>query len=408
MTLDWGARRLDRHTLAHVTRGWAVSRTLCWAAGIAAVLVLGSHAGVHDPSGFTTPFGKLGNVLVAPAARWDTTWYLLIADHGYATPRATAFFPLYPLAARVAGAPFDSSLVGGIIISLAALFVALYFLERLAAFDLGVEKARRSMLLLAFFPAGVFLSAVYGESLLLALSIAAVYAARRGRWSVATVLGGLAAACRPTGFLLMVPLVLLYLYGPRGDRQPPARPDHLSRAAWLRPRYPVARDAGWFLVLPLPFVSYMAYAGLKFHDFSVVSHQNKAWNVGFTFPLVTAVRAVSRAISGATNVVGGHLPRNIFEVGVFCLSCVAAAGVLRRLPFAYGAYVVAGILFVLCFPIGGANLSGYTRYMAPLFPLLMWTAAWATERGVFRIVLGAFALVMTVDAARFASWHFVG
>src|SRR5512132_623613 len=47
--------------------------------------------------------------LLAPLARWDSVWYLRIADSGYgdSAPRA-AFFPLYPLLIRSLG-----TLLGG-------------------------------------------------------------------------------------------------------------------------------------------------------------------------------------------------------------------------------------------------------------------------------------------------------
>src|SRR4051812_21692195 len=43
----------------------------------------------------------IADPVLAPLARWDSVWYLTIADSGYAgsTPRA-AFFPLYPLLIR--------------------------------------------------------------------------------------------------------------------------------------------------------------------------------------------------------------------------------------------------------------------------------------------------------------------
>ena len=45
-----------------------------------------------DPAGLTAPFGGLGDLLVAPAARWDATWYLAIASGGYDDATRTAFF----------------------------------------------------------------------------------------------------------------------------------------------------------------------------------------------------------------------------------------------------------------------------------------------------------------------------
>ncbi len=72
-------------------------------------------------------------------------------------------------------------------------------------------------MLVAFFPMAFFFSAVYSESLFLALSVGCIWQARTGRWAWAGVLGGLAAAERNSGVMLVVPVVLLFLYGPRED-----------------------------------------------------------------------------------------------------------------------------------------------------------------------------------------------
>src|SRR5215212_3774797 len=52
----------------------------------------------------------LADPLLAPLARWDSVWYLRIADSGYgdSAPRA-AFFPLYPLLIRSIAAPAGGS-----------------------------------------------------------------------------------------------------------------------------------------------------------------------------------------------------------------------------------------------------------------------------------------------------------
>jgi len=61
-----------------------VSRLLVWAAGVVAVLAFGlsARASDFDPAGLTSPFGATGDALVAPAARWDSVWYLAIAGDG--------------------------------------------------------------------------------------------------------------------------------------------------------------------------------------------------------------------------------------------------------------------------------------------------------------------------------------
>ena len=65
-----------------------------------------------------------------------------------------------------------------------------------------------------------FFSAVYSESLYLALSVGLFVCARRGRWMWVGVLGALAGATRSTGLVLALPALMIYLYGPREDRAP--------------------------------------------------------------------------------------------------------------------------------------------------------------------------------------------
>ena len=60
------------------------------------------NAAKFDTPALTHPFGGLGDLLFSPLARWDSVWYLSIANLGYGgddSPR-TAFFPLFPLLSR--------------------------------------------------------------------------------------------------------------------------------------------------------------------------------------------------------------------------------------------------------------------------------------------------------------------
>ena len=65
---------------------------------------------------------------------------------------------------------------------------------------------------------------------------------------------------------------------------------------------------------------------------------------------------------------------------------------LRRLPAAYGAYVVAALALPLSYPVGPQPLMSLPRFVAVLFPLAIWLALWMTGRAWReRLVLGAFA-----------------
>src|SRR5512132_3848928 len=118
----------------------------------------------------------IADPVLAPLARWDSVWYLTIADSGYggSTARA-AFFPLYPLLVRgvgtVLGGSHGALLVAAYLVSLAAFLGALTLLYRLTELELGCRLAQPTLLLLAVFPAAVYFGAPYSESLFLLLAV---------------------------------------------------------------------------------------------------------------------------------------------------------------------------------------------------------------------------------------------
>ena len=389
-----------RVALIEASRAWVLSRLLCWGVGLAAVLFFGTRQ-PFDPEGLTSPFGELGDALVAPSARWDAVWYLRIADNGYENPLSPHFYPLYPLLMRVVGAPLGSSLVGGIVVSLAAFLVALYLLHRLTDLELGATNARAAVLLMAFFPSALFFSAVYTESLFLALSVGAFYAARKGRFAWVGVAAGLAATSRAPGVLLLVPLLLLYFYGPREDKIAPAE----GRRFW--PRYKPAPDVLWFLAVPVGVACHMAYLWQATGNaLSAYAHQAN-WHQHLTFPLVTFWHAMERAGEGLLAILDGRPPENVYAFALVCLAGLAIVGLLRRLPVAYGVHAAIGLALVLSFPRFGSDLASTSRYLVVYFPIVIWLALWASERRKLKVVLAISALLLVLNTVHFATWGFV-
>ena len=167
------------------------------------------------------PLSGLAHVLVEPLRQWDGLWYKLIAEQGYSggTQSAkAAFWPLYPwlMAAggRLTGWTVDAV---GYLISNLAFAVALILLYRLVALDFEPAVARRTLWAIALFPTALFFSAVYTESLFLALVVGALLAARLERWWLAGLVGALAALTRSYGVLLVIPFAVLLLQQRRLD-----------------------------------------------------------------------------------------------------------------------------------------------------------------------------------------------
>ena len=79
---------------------------------------------------------------------------------------------------------------------------------------------------------------------------------------------------------------------------------------------------------------------------------------------------------------------------------------IRRLPAAYGAYVVGALALPLSYPVGPQPLMSLPRFVAVLFPLFMWLGLWLSEGGRGRrlavLVLGRRA---RRASAVVSTWH---
>jgi hypothetical protein len=457
LTQRWARWRADPARMAAVHDCWRalwVSRLIVLVAGVGAVAAFGlGHArSAFDPAGLTSGFGWLGNLLAAPVARWDSVWYLVIAHYGYRpdlgpfTSSRTAFFPLYPLGVRGISQLGVPPIAAGVALSLAALAAALYGIHRLSTLELSRlagrngDAARLAVLVTALAPMAFFFSAVYSESLYLALSVGVFWCARQGRWGWAGVLGALASATRSAGLVLVVPLLVLYLYGPRADREPdflPRRrprggdrplgdPDGPSRSTrpWWQPRYRVRRDALWAAALPVGIGAYLAYLALAGGAPLEPFHAQEAWNRHFAGPYVAVWDGARAAFDGLRQLLSFQRAHVYFKVAggspfvdaghnvmlfIFLLAALPmVVGVLRRLPAAYGAYVLAALALPLSYPVAPQPLMSLPRFEVVLFPLAMWLGAWLAERPRARLpVLLVMALLMALFVGEFATWHWV-
>jgi Mannosyltransferase (PIG-V) len=419
-------RRVDREAAGVAWQALWTSRLVVLCSGVLAVLSFGNASDWRgfDPQGLTTPFGYFGNLLAAPFARWDSVWYLTIAKGGYDhDPARAAFFPLYPLILHGVGFVVGSDLIAGVLISLAAFGVALLLLYRLAALELDRELARLTVMLVAFCPMAYFFSAVYSESLFLALSVGCVWQARSGRWAAAGILGGLAAAERGNGIALVVPLILLFLYGPRVDPAPRLEWPRAPRVRRFLPRYRPTPALAWVLLVPAGLGAYMLALAALTGDGLAPFQAGAAWYRHFAGPFGGVWDGAVAAWDGLRQLLHGPPPptyfaqaggnplsvggANLMLFGFLVLGGVALVGVFRRLPVAYGAYCLAALALPLSYPVTPQPLQSLPRYEVVLFPLFMWAAWWLRRRQLVTPALAALAVLLGLFTAEFATWRFV-
>ncbi|MBV9803634.1 MAG: glycosyltransferase family 39 protein [Solirubrobacterales bacterium] len=423
----WRARRAaacspEADAATHLAlRAMLGSRAIVWGAGLLALALFGQKTSVStsmDVHHLTAPFGSAAaNFLSAPAARWDSVWYLTIAHAGYPTPASSAFFPLYPLLIRGGALVLGSELIAGTLISFLAMTTGLYLLHRLVRLDLAPAQARATVMLVAFFPASLFLSAVYTEALFLMLSVGAIYAARLERWAWAGVLGALAAATRSGGVLLVVPLMWLYLYGPRSGGELAVLAGR--RRGWV-PRYRIGRSVAWLALVPAGLLAYMGYLGLAHHAPLAAFQAEAVWGRHFAGPFGGLLKALADAptdlrlgLSGHTVAVGAAAPVSWQTHNLIDLALVgfAAAGLVlsrRRIPLAYTVYAVALLVQALSYPVVLEPLESFPRYLLVIFPVFMGWGAWLGERPrLYGRVIASSAALLAGFSALWAIWAWV-
>ncbi len=378
---------------------------------VVANLAAAALSGGGQVDGAVEGLGPLGHAL-APLRQWDAGYFLGVAENGYDSSAEHAFFPLYPLAVWALGglgASASAELLAAFALAFAGFAAGLVVFRRLAELEAGPRVARVAVVLLAAWPAAMFFVAPYSEGVFLALSVGAFYAARTGRWAWAGVLGAAAAATRNTGVVLLVPLALLWLYGPR--------PQGRERRA---------TDALWLALVPAGLVAYMVHLGASEGDALGFLSAQSQWERTFWGPfggvlaaLLAAVDAVRELLPGGPVIDRALLERNeasatfaalqnLYLLGFLALAAVAVVGAFRRLPVAYGAYALAALALPLSYPEKLQPLMSLPRFMAVLFPLFLWLAIEVDRRRAAPVAYAVSAAGLAAFTAAFATGRFVG
>jgi hypothetical protein len=379
--------------------GFVASRVVVVLAGIAGSLTLTTHAPpavLRQVQGL----GAVGRLLAASVDRFDSAYYLGIATTGYGrlSSGRVAFFPVYPELTRVVAVFTRSPVIAGALISLVAFAVALVLLHRLTELELGRSAADATTLLLCFAPLSFFFTAVYTESLYLALTVGAFYAARTDRWRLACALAALATLTRPTGIVLLGPLLIL----------------------WCRSGLPRRRLA-WLGLFPAVLIAWMAVLVLLGYGPMAEFHvEHTQWQRYSMFPLETVLLGLVGIGRGVAYVAGGGTiyhpgftgPFRPFAedviLGVVLVGClVGLEACRRRLRPEYVTYAALVILMCLSTPEKGEPLWCFDRFALTIFPLWMAAGAFVARRRlqVPAVLLGTAVLVFYT--MQFASWSFV-
>ncbi len=325
---------------------------------------------------------------------FDSGFYLSIAQGGYWDAASLkhmsnwAFFPLYPVLMHILGLPFGESTtalqIAGLAISLLATVVAGLYLYKITVLEFNSTASIIAVCLLALFPTSFYLTAIYPESLALALTIACLYYARLHRWWLAGLCGGLAALTHPQGVFLVIVVAWEY-WQALADRWESLRPVQGIVAQvqeWVRSRLMgfLRSLQDWrtlvgfvaLLLIPVGLGFFCLYGKWQVNTFLPFEEVEKnGWGRTFSNPILLVLHML-------------HHPRptspydwnfyglNMTAVIVFLLLLIP---IFRKLPAIYGIF---SLIFILM-PLTVGETNSITRFYLGIFPVYMLLAWWCSK-----------------------------
>ena len=406
---------------ASVVRDVAVQAALIWLSTRAVLAFFTYFAVILDNPALRT--GTLSTGIPSPVrlidawAQWDVPGLLNVARNGYTTPLFTVWFPLHPLLTRAvatvlgqAGRPVGGGWeLSGLLVSNLALLGAFVALAVLTYRETGSRTAAwLAPLVLSAYPYAFFLSAPYADPLFLALALAAVLAARQGRWALAGGAAFLAALTRTTAVILVLPLV--WELGRQCGWWVTGSWRGLRDVRAVVGRLPAAAAAG--LAVPAGIGAYMAYLWITKGSPTVfLAAEKETWTRQLSPPWWTLLAQVHRLVREAPWSYWQLLLG--IDLVLFLLMGLLTLLFARRLPFSFTLFMGGLLLLCVLWPPVGPGwpdlLTSTARYLTVSFPVFIGLARVVSGRPALgAAVLGGGAMVQAAIAAFYLSGGWIG
>ncbi|MFI8322262.1 mannosyltransferase family protein [Streptomyces sp. NPDC085529] len=288
------------------------------------------------------------------SGRWDSVWYVRIAEHGYGytvtLPNGDvhsdlAFFPLLPALERVLSAvsPLDAG-GAGLVVSWTASVVAAWGIFRCGEHVVSARAGVVLAVLWGVYPTAFVQSMAYTETLFTAFAAWSLYAVLRGRWILAGLLCAGAGLTRPTAAALVAALGVTALVTLVRDRRLP----------W--------RTVAGVLLAPLGWLGYVVYVGVRESSATAYVEVQAAWGNS-----VDGGVALARFIAALPWPAALGLCAALALLAWLVLLCVR-----QRQPLPLLLYTVGVVVLSL---VGAAYFGSRPRLMMPAFGLLLPPAA---------------------------------
>jgi Gpi18-like mannosyltransferase len=321
-------------------------------------------------------------------AHWDSEWYLLIADHGYASYEyfkdagggrylqqdSSKFFPAYPIAIRALTFITGNSVLSGILISNICAVLFLYFFLRLASKFMSAENTVNAAILYIVFPTSLFLSAIYAEAMFLAAIVAAFLFIEERKLLPALIACAIAVLTRPQGALALPALAWL---------------------AWQKfEARRIMATAGIIAAVCIPLAGYLMYIDNTFGSMSWISQSQTYWRGEMKYPFYAFVRFFQNKIA----IHGQH--NSMIDFTFAIVQIIVLIFSFRSVPLPYALYSLIALLFPL-----SSSLFSFSRLCLANFPFFLvlppLLGRWNLPIQIFSAIILAFFM------AAFANWFWV-
>ncbi|MEE1756299.1 hypothetical protein [Streptomyces sp. SP18CS02] len=313
--------------------------------------------------------------------RWDSVWYVRVAEHGYGhevrlpdggVHSDLAFFPLLPALERGLSEALPlSAATAGLLVSWAASLAAAWGIYAVGARFAGPRAGAVLAVLWGVYPTAFVQSMAYTETLFTAFAAWSLYAVLRERWIWAGVLAVPAGLTRPSAAALIAAIGVTAVVAVVTERRLPAR------------------MAVGVLVAPLGWLAYVVFVAVRQGSATAYFDVQAAWGNSIDGGVALA-RFVGRNLTGPNPLAGVAL----CAVLVF-LAWVVWLCVKQRQPLPVLVYCVAMVVVSL---VGAAYFGSRPRLMMPAFPLLLPAAVALARLRDRRLVLVLAGLALASGA----------
>jgi hypothetical protein len=289
--------------------------------------------------------------------RWDSDQYLHLAQFGYTTENEWKawLYPLFPWCVRLVAWIVGNHVISGLIVSGTALLIGAILLRRLVETDFGPEIALRSVWFFLIFPTAYFLHVPYTESLFLALILGSVLAARRERWWLAGMLGGLSWMTRASALVLLPTLAVEAVHQFWTTRRWNWR--------WL-----------WIALVPLGFAVYLLLNWkISSEPFAFLKLRKGLFDISGSWPWVGArgnITHLSWRSPAEAEMIGTQ------ELYFTALGLICTIEAWLKLRPTYAVWITGSWLLV----VSATFIESMPRYMLTMFPVFILFALLARSR----------------------------